>query len=141
MASQGEREIEIQARVIALEYLVKRLLWIVIAKHVDSADGYGEDVISEARLLAGNLADELECFLPDSDPATSDHATALVRENVARVSKNCRNDEDETLGPAVFIKRGERGVAASALLKHLMRVVGMILTLCVAQPRRVSAMV
>jgi hypothetical protein len=86
MASQDEREIEIQARVIALEHLVKRLLWIVITNEVERNNGDSEEVVSETKLLASDIRDELEtASLPGIHPSMSDHATALVRENTERV--------------------------------------------------------
>jgi hypothetical protein len=86
MASQDEREIEIQARVIALEHLVKRLLWIVITNEVERNNGDSEEVVSETTLLASDIRDELEtASLTGIDPTMSDHATALVRENTERI--------------------------------------------------------
>jgi hypothetical protein len=99
MASQAEREIEIQARVIALEYLVQQLLWIVITDRTDGKKGDSSDVIEEARSLGSNCLDELEgATLPGSDPATSDHATALVHENVERVFRELVAKMESRLG-------------------------------------------
>lgn len=99
VASQAEREIEIQARVIALEYLIKHLLWTYITERVDRDGGGSEDVVREASLLGSNFLEELaEAALPDSDPAMSDHATALVRENVERVFRELVAEMELKLG-------------------------------------------
>jgi hypothetical protein len=85
MTGESEREIEMLARIIALEYLVKHLLWDLLHEE--------DDAVREANLLANEADGEIEhSAFPGIEPAMSDHVSDLVRRHVARVLRELADE-------------------------------------------------
>jgi len=81
-----EAEIDLLARLAALEHLVKHLLWNIAVLVVDQDGGDEDDAAKEVRGFAGNVRDELSrAALPGLDPALSDHVAAQTEAHVERV--------------------------------------------------------
>ena len=68
---------------MALEYLVKHLLWNQGVLLADQRDEDEQTVAAELALFAENCGADLEeSTVSNVDPATSDHVAALVSESV-----------------------------------------------------------
>jgi hypothetical protein len=85
MAKESEREIEMLARIIALEYLVKQLLWNLMKDD--------DDPVKQTELFAESATKEIaNSAFPGIEPALSDHVSDLVREHVARVLRELADE-------------------------------------------------
>lgn len=81
-----EEELKLAARVMALEYIVKHLLWNQAVFAADARDANDQAVAAELALFAENCGSDLErSTVSNADPATSDHVAALVSESVQRI--------------------------------------------------------
>lgn len=86
-----ERELELQARINAIEYLLRQVHWQfvfdkaareLIAETKDPADV----AVSELKVFRKRALEQLKgTSIKGVDPALSDHVSALVREHVERV--------------------------------------------------------
>jgi hypothetical protein len=71
---------------MALEYLVKHLLYNQAIAQADALDEEDQTVAEELALFAENCGSDLErSTVSNADPATSDHVTALVSDSVRRL--------------------------------------------------------
>src|SRR5258706_313713 len=77
---ETERELDLQARVIALEYLVKHclVLLMTLPPQDDEYDGADFAVLNAKRLRAQARKALRKVAVSASDPATSDHLADLV---------------------------------------------------------------
>jgi hypothetical protein len=81
-----EEELQLMAQVMALEYLVKHLLWIQAVRVADEQGGDEQTAARELEQFVENSAADLErSTVKTTDPAISDHLTALVSEHVRRI--------------------------------------------------------
>lgn len=95
--SDSQELVDLKARVVALETLLKHVLWNVA---VLVADRDGDDMattVSDLQLFIGNLAQEMRTkTFPDLDPAMSDHLAQGAAGHVERVlSELVQAIEDE----------------------------------------------
>lgn len=82
----SERELELEARIVALEYLLKHCLWVLTVQRVDQDDGDDEDAVKEAKLFRKACRQSLKrASFSGADPTLSDHVVALVSDHVERV--------------------------------------------------------
>ena len=81
-----EQDLELRARIMALEYLVKHLLYNQAVALDDAHDENEEVAARELVQFAENCEADLErSTVSNVDPATSDHVAALVSESVRRL--------------------------------------------------------
>lgn len=79
-------QLQIVARIMALEYLVKHLLWNQAVRIADETSGDDQTVARELELFAGSCEVDLaQSTVSSEDPAISDHVTGLVSESVRRL--------------------------------------------------------
>jgi ribulose 1,5-bisphosphate synthetase/thiazole synthase len=87
----SEREIELEARILAAEYLLKQCFWqMILQRAVQEADGDDDDVgdlaTREAKQFRKLVIKDLrKASFPGLDPAWSDHVSDLVREHAERI--------------------------------------------------------
>ena len=77
-----EKYLELSARIVAVEYLVKRTIWTLASTQIadktgqiDAVDVLRQDAISSLR----------RATFPSLDPAASDHVAALAEESLDRI--------------------------------------------------------
>ena len=86
-----ERELELQARINALEYLLKQIHWQFVLEKaaresiVETKD-YADVAVWDLKLFRNRALEQLKnTSIKGVDPALSDHVSALVREHVERI--------------------------------------------------------
>lgn len=96
---KSETEIELEARVVALEYLLKHCFWNVIIQRIDADGGDDQDAVNEAKLFREMCRERLkEASFSGVDPALSDHVAALVSDHVERLLGELVQEMGEQLG-------------------------------------------
>jgi hypothetical protein len=96
---ESEDEVEMLARIIALEHLVKHVLWNLIIQRVDQDGGDDQDALDEARRLKTDVTGTLtQSSFPGVDPSMSDHVVALVHDHAERVLRELIEEMEERLG-------------------------------------------
>jgi hypothetical protein len=100
------QELELEARIVALEYLVKQCFWqIILNSAIQETEGEDEDdadglTIRGAKTFRKKVVNELEkATFSGRDPAVSDHLAALVREHAGRVVGELVQDMEKKLSP------------------------------------------
>lgn len=94
-----EDQLSLQARVIALEYLLKLTLWNVAVARADRNEDDDTSAIAEIAALADDTEEALNsATFPTADPALSDHLAACVRDNVRRVLRELVGEMETELG-------------------------------------------
>jgi hypothetical protein len=74
---RSETELQLEARVIALEYLLKHCFWKLIVQQINADDGDDGDAVNEAKLFQKLCRESLKkAAFAGVDPALSDHVTA-----------------------------------------------------------------
>lgn len=77
-----ERYLEMSARIAGVEFLVKRLIWILIVPE----GGDEKDAIAETVAFREESKEALQhAAFPSLGPASSDHVAAMAAESVDRV--------------------------------------------------------
>ena len=90
-----------EARLIALEYLVKHLLWNLVVLRVDQENGDDHEALNEVKAFSLDIVKELNgATFPNLDPARSDHVAALVRDHVQRVVRELAEEMEKGQDPA-----------------------------------------
>jgi hypothetical protein len=103
--SRSETEFELEARIVALEYLLKQCLWNILVMKADQEladDPDGDETlpIREARLFRKNAVAELKkASFSGTDPSLSDHLAAIVHDAVERVCEELVSEMEAELGP------------------------------------------
>ncbi|MCA0342826.1 MAG: hypothetical protein LCH99_24245 [Proteobacteria bacterium] len=94
-----EDQLSLQARVIALEYLLKLTLWNVAVARADRNDHDDTSAIAEIAALADDTEEALNsATFPTAGPALSDHLAASVRDSVRRVLRELVGEMEAELG-------------------------------------------
>src|SRR5215472_13452332 len=101
MAAPSERELDIEAQVFALEYLVKECLQQIFRmrarKQVE--DGENKDIdelaVDTAKIFWLGAQELRMASFPDLYPASSDQLSALVRDHAVRVLKELAQEMEE----------------------------------------------
>jgi hypothetical protein len=84
--AETEKELELLARVIALEYLVKTCLMYIVRLKCKVFDGDTSSSAGEMMLVSKNIKRALHnVTIDDTDPAMSDHVSSLVEEWANRI--------------------------------------------------------
>ena len=92
---------ETEARIIALEYLVKYLLWNLVVMRVEQDGGDDQETLKEISAFSRDIREELgQATFPGLDPVHSDHVAAVVRDHVQRVVRELAEEMAKELGPA-----------------------------------------
>jgi hypothetical protein len=104
---RSETELQLEARVIALEYLLKHCFWNLIVQQINADDGDGGDAVNEAKLFRKLCRESLKkAAFAGVDPALSDHVTALVSEHAERVLGELVQEMEERLAQGDLPSRG-----------------------------------
>lgn len=75
-----------QARIIALEYLVKHLVTESVALNAAAREGTATAMVDDLKQYRKDIAEEMRgATLPLLDPAMSDHLTDLVARHLDRL--------------------------------------------------------
>src|ERR1700731_68979 len=100
MVAASEREVELEARVLALEYLLKMCLWNIFHMRTDDEEDSSDDsVVRESKLFRRNVKTHLrKASLSGVDPALSDHMASLVHEHAVRVLDEIVQEMEAKLG-------------------------------------------
>jgi len=103
--SESKEILELEARVVALEYLLKHCLWNIVVQRIDEETRDDPEVesddlaIREARLFRKNCIAELKnATFQGAHPAMSDHLSALVHDHVERVVGELVQEMEAELG-------------------------------------------
>jgi hypothetical protein len=102
MAVPSQYELQVEARIIALEYLVKECLQSIIRirirKQVEDGDN-DKDIdqlaVEDAKIFRLGAQELRTASFPNLDPAMSDHLSALVRDHALRVLKELVQEMEE----------------------------------------------
>jgi hypothetical protein len=106
MAVPSENEFQLEARIIALEYLVKECLQSIIRMCVGKQAEDGDNdkdididqlAVQDAKILRLGARELSKASFPDLDPVRSDHLSALVRDHALRVLKELVQEMEERL--------------------------------------------
>ncbi|SRR6266436_3857152 len=102
MAVPSENELQREARIIALEYLVKECLQSIIRMRVGKQAEDGDNdidqlAVQDAKILRLGAQDLRAASFPDLDPARSDQLSALVRDHALRVLEELVQEMEERL--------------------------------------------
>ena len=101
---KSENELNLEARVIALEWLLKHCFWNIIIQRINADEGNDDDAVNEAKLFRKMCRQSLKrASFENVDPALSDHVTALVSDHVERV-----------LGELIAEMEGQLGLGLSS---------------------------
>jgi hypothetical protein len=104
---RSETELQLEARVIALEYLLKHCLWNLIIQQTNADEGDDVAAVNEARLFRKLCRESLKrAAFAGVDPTLSDHVTALVSEHVERVLGELVQEMEERLAQGGLPSRG-----------------------------------
>jgi hypothetical protein len=99
MPVPSERELQVEARIIALEYLVKECLKSIIQmrvrKQADDGDNDKPSAVEWAKIYRLGARELTKASFPDLDPAMSDQLSALVRDHVLRVLEELVKELEE----------------------------------------------
>jgi hypothetical protein len=86
MPRKSEKEFELEAKVVALEYILKQCFWNIIFLRIKNENGDDDLAIREAKLFRRLFRQRLKkASFRGTDPALSDHLSALVHDHVERV--------------------------------------------------------
>ena len=108
MSDNTSRPTDTEARIVALEYLVKHLLWNLVVLRVDQDSGDNQDALEEINAFLRDTVGELQgATFPGLDPAGSDHMAALVRDPVQRVVRDLAEEIAKELGPVRPSPKGD----------------------------------
>jgi hypothetical protein len=104
MAVPSENELQLEARIIALEYLVKECLQSIIRMRVGKQAEDGDNdkdidqlAVQDAKIFRLGARELSKASFPDLDPVRSDHLSALVRDHALRVLKELVQEMEERL--------------------------------------------
>jgi hypothetical protein len=103
-APPSERELELEARVVALEYLLKQCFWQIILARAgqeigSDGDDAGDLAVRETKLFRKMVVNELrKASFSDADSALSDHLAAVVQGHVERVLGELVQEMEDKLG-------------------------------------------
>jgi hypothetical protein len=104
---RSETELQLEARVIALEYLLKHCFWRLIVQQINADDGDDGDAVNEAKLFRMLCRESLKkAAFAGVDPALSDHVTALVSEHAERVLGELVQEMEERLAQGGLPSQG-----------------------------------
>jgi hypothetical protein len=99
MAQDSETEPDLLGRIIAIERLVKYVLWNLIVQTVDEAGGGDTEAIEEVRRLREDVTETLKVSsFRGIYPALSAPMAAFVDDHVERILRELAEEMEERLG-------------------------------------------
>ena len=99
MAQDPETEPDLLGRMIAIERLVKYVLWSLIVRCVDETGGSDREAIEEVRRLREDVTETLKVSsFRGIYPALPDEMVALVEDHVERILRELTEEMEERLG-------------------------------------------